>query len=891
MALLCSVCTNFSAPTIALLVRHLSLEHGNESNLNILCGLESCPRTFRKISSFKSHITRDHKNLSQTAQTKSVNTQVQVSCKECQEKFTEMPYLMQHMKVHLSTNLTMQCPIFGCDKKYTVFSSFASHMSRKHPNAKIEDARAPQIHLSEIEDSDLAHTQAPDCQIDDDDIIYKESDSELSGKYLKHLALFFMKIQEKYALPASTVQNIVEDVTNLLELTGEELGDRMKQVMEKHQIGEDASSDIMKCLQEDILQHSMPELGTEWKREKYFKENLGYKPPTTVSLGRNKNHKECSFQYVSLRGSLERLLKKSEILHQVLNPKPKKGKLLKDFRDGRYFKANVLFQNNPNALQIFLYIDEFEVVNVLGSARGLHKISGVYYILGNIYPEKRGPLRVIQLVSLCLSEDVKQFGLDRILETVIRELEELEITGIVIPEVPIPLKVGLAFVSGDNLGSHQIGGFHEGFSGRKARICRFCLATGEEIQDKLNPYCFECRTEENYNEGLKEIYANPAKASEVGIKRNSILNRLQYFHVVSGLPADIMHDILEGVAPFEVALIIRQLIKDDLLSLDYVNGQIRTWPYGKIDSRNKPAEISKNFSESVNQSSAQMWCLLRMLPCMIGPKVPEDNLYFRLLLLLDQITEYVFAPALLESHCAYIHSLIQQHNTLFKELFPEKRLKPKHHYMSHYPELILNYGPLRVAWCMRFEGKHSYFKSLMNRLQNFINVCYSLAKRHELHQAYQFSSSSNFLTPDFVVSHSTSMPVDMYSERIQMGLKEMGFTEGRVSQVHAIEINGLPYDQDMYVVCDVDEDGIVFGRIECVFIQSQKVALLLEEYKSHHDDHLNCYILAGNCHNGDKSVWCLDDLIDHYPLTCISIHGKQVIILKHFVFNTKCLST
>jgi len=33
-----------------------------------------------------------------------------------------------------------------------------------------------------------------------------------------------------------------------------------------------------------------------------------------------------------------------------------------------------------------------------------------------------------------------------------------------------------------------------------------------------------------------------------GVTRDSILNTLNFFHVTSGLPPDIMHDIFEGVA-------------------------------------------------------------------------------------------------------------------------------------------------------------------------------------------------------------------------------------------------------------------------------------------------------------------------------------------------------
>jgi hypothetical protein len=40
-------------------------------------------------------------------------------------------------------------------------------------------------------------------------------------------------------------------------------------------------------------------------------------------------------------------------------------------------KINFVIEN-PNALQILLYQDEFEVVNPLGSAKGKHKLFAVY---------------------------------------------------------------------------------------------------------------------------------------------------------------------------------------------------------------------------------------------------------------------------------------------------------------------------------------------------------------------------------------------------------------------------------------------------------------------------------------------------------------------------------
>lgn len=62
-----------------------------------------------------------------------------------------------------------------------------------------------------------------------------------------------------------------------------------------------------------------------------------------------------------------------------------------------------------------------------------------------------------------------------------------------------------------------------------------------------------------------------------------------------------------------------------------------------------------------------------------------------------------------------------------KVLFPETNLKPKHHYLCHYPALILKFGPLIRLWTMRFESKHSYFKICARNLKNFKNLCLTLS--------------------------------------------------------------------------------------------------------------------------------------------------------------------
>lgn len=54
---------------------------------------------------------------------------------------------------------------------------------------------------------------------------------------------------------------------------------------------------------------------------------------------------------------------------------------------------------------------------------------------------------------------------------------------------------------------------------------------------------------------------------------------------------------------------------------------------------------------------------------------------------------------------------------------------------------MCRYGPLVQSWCMRFEGKHNYFKDLAHRVKCFKNIPKTLARRHQRLVCYNLAAS------------------------------------------------------------------------------------------------------------------------------------------------------
>lgn len=136
-------------------------------------------------------------------------------------------------------------------------------------------------------------------------------------------------------------------------------------------------------------------------------------------------------------------------------------------------------------------------------------------------------------------------------------------------------------------------------------------------------------------------------------------------------------------------------------------------------------------------NASQTMCLLKNITLIFGDVVSEEDEHWNLLLLLLDIVKIIFSPSITEGVTVYLRYLIEEHHKLFKELYPTHNLIPKHHLMIHYPGVIQTIGPLIHVWTMRYEAKHTFFKS---SIKNFKNVTKSLALKHQLAVAYHWES-------------------------------------------------------------------------------------------------------------------------------------------------------
>jgi len=729
-------------------------------------------------------------------------------------------------------------------------------------------------------DHELGHTFETIFDYYDDDNTNDEVDTD---GFMNNLAMFYLRMQAKMLLPASTIQTLIEEIQEVHTTGLTHLLSRMHEELTKLNVPESDIKRLLDDLSKDNLLKMCNEgvFRTDQTRKTFFKSRFNYVEPVKTYLGIDATGKERFYQYVPIKDTIKSLLSQSSFKEQCAKADTETTPdVLEDVTDGRNIKENILLQESPSSLSVILYQDSFEVANPLGSGRKKHKILAMYMTLAEIAPHNRSSIDPMQLVMLCREEDFRFFGQEKVFSTLVNDLKQMEENGIEYGDGET-VKGSVIAITGDNLGSHSIGGFTENFS-KSTHFCRYCVIDRESF--KTDPTKSGAkRTIESYKNSVAQIASNTEMTN--GIKFDSVFNQLKYYHVCQpGLPPCLGHDLFEGVVSVDLAMYIKHLVKvGKHFTYGQLNQTISQLTYLGSDANNKPCEV-KSDGEKLGGHAAQNWCLLRLFPILVGDRIknPLDDEVWQLCLKLREIVSLICAPKIHTNQVAYLKILIEEYIQLRTVTFPEKTLKAKHHYLVHYPELIVRFGPLIRLWTLRFESKHSYFKQCARKLHNFKNLCSTLAERHQLLQAYLHAGS--LFPPILQMGQPSKFDDQLYQIGIQRAVSLKGLCPEHTIETPSVTFKGTLYKRGMTVVVDQNDTGYLFGKILLILINESNVHFVVQQYQSVPVVDLGVYCLQSN---SEAQYTCLtiDKLADYYPLSVYNQFGLNLVALHHSVFK------
>lgn len=142
----------------------------------------------------------------------------------------------------------------------------------------------------------------------------------------------------------------------------------------------------------------------------------------------------------------------------------------------------------------------------------------------------------------------------RFFQPIINNLNKLQTHGLLINGVHY--KFSFSTVVSDNLAAHLIGGFQSCFN--NGNFCRRCYVTYADRNLTTPLSKIKIRTMNDHDHFVQEIINNPNRSSLMGVIGDSFLRNLIGFHPILSLPADSMHDFLEGVCPIFIMSLLKQ---------------------------------------------------------------------------------------------------------------------------------------------------------------------------------------------------------------------------------------------------------------------------------------------------------------------------------------------
>jgi hypothetical protein len=321
-------------------------------------------------------------------------------------------------------------------------------------------------------------------------------------------------------------------------------------------------------------------------------------------------YKKSKIQYVPMKSVLKLFFELPGVFHdtsEYMSNLNLQNNVVSNIVQSNFWRNKLRNFESKLVIPMYIYFDEYETGNPLGAHAGMQKLGAVYYSIPCIPPLYQGKLDYIFLALLFYSIDLQHYGNSVIFSKLLTELILLENEGIEINIDGTTSKMyfSVALIIGDNLGLHTLLGFTERF--RSNYSCRFCKC----IRTFTQTQSIEC-TEllRNENSYASDLEVN--NISLTGIKSACIWNRIPSFHVTENYAVDIMHDIFEGVANYDMILILRQFILiDKFFTLATLNSRLKYFDFG-VEMKNKFPLISEDNlkNKTMKMSASEMKCFI-----------------------------------------------------------------------------------------------------------------------------------------------------------------------------------------------------------------------------------------------------------------------------------------
>ncbi|KAJ8686073.1 hypothetical protein QAD02_021867 [Eretmocerus hayati] len=474
----------------------------------------------------------------------------------------------------------------------------------------------------------------------------------------------------------------------------------------------------------------------------------------------------------------------------------------------RYYQGKIV-------IPFVIYSDPFEINDCLGSHRGISKLEGVYCSIPCLPPEFRSAIQNIFLVLLYYAADRKRFSNEDIFTQLIDEINYLEEVGL---EFDINGNVytiyfALAQLIGDHLGLNALMDMVESFN--DCYFCRTCITHPYNAKTDLRERKSDLRHVEDYSKHVELGYKS------TGLRRNSVWNKVKYYHVYLNSYSDVLHDIPEGFLSYGIPQVLHHFVfkAKKKVDLGILNDRLNTFNYTINGLSNKPPPITVEElrRKTTSFSASERLTFTLILPMLIGDLIDFGDEVWQYYLSMRRIVDITYAKQLQGETCDLLDTEVEEHNEMFQRLF-NATLKAKHHAGTHFGRHIRKVGPLANLSTDRFESKNKTFKVSAESTTSRKQPTFTLSFKNQCSSFNRMSKKQGFV-PKFETGPKYSLSerlIRNVSEISGVVLQNLGSNE-----TSWINVNGIRYNVGGCIVISTKtEDMPCFGIIDHIIVNN-----------------------------------------------------------------------
>ncbi|CAG9773374.1 unnamed protein product [Ceutorhynchus assimilis] len=540
-------------------------------------------------------------------------------------------------------NSVFHCAETNCNRSFPLLKSYRKHLSNHTDsvnnigtnvkNISTDTKIQPSHNLLAVETAEKRESITIQENSEKSEPNQQNNFLTFKDKLYENNVIFISKLYGEASFSRKDIQKIMNVINNLLFEPMNIFEKSLKQILENHNLKDEIFL-INRFFGE--LNNLFKGFETEYLRFKILEDSKLFIKPISFSVGEGvetKNSilikKKYTAEFIPLSDVLKCFFSMPGVLNEMINyiEHLKHQESVSNIIQTDFWKSKVSdFKDNALVFPLFIYYDDFESGNPLGSHSGIHKLGAIYCSVACLPPKYRSQLENIFLLTLFHTSDLKEFGPSVIFSPMINELNFLRTEGITVelPRGKSHIYFNTILFLGDNLALDTILGFQESFSANS--FCRFCKSLRKETQSAT----FE-NEKKMRNRQKKDLVTNYPYLT--GVKIDSVLNKIKSFHVtdnfsvdIAHFSVDIAHDILEGVAGVVMARLLNQFIfVEKYMDIEMLNNRIKYFNYGP--NHNKPPLISIEYlkKNTLKMSASEMKTFVSNAGLIFAELIPTEN--------------------------------------------------------------------------------------------------------------------------------------------------------------------------------------------------------------------------------------------------------------------------